>query len=130
MTPGALEISVALLWLVVLVLAACCMRAIRRGFADGRLTRADWRDPRLIGVVLSGAMALSGFVLGASICSSNTMIPGHYHASIGAVTMAAASPSMQAFTAISMASVTAAALAELGLPGTALTGEPVAISAS
>ena len=40
---------------------------------------------------------------------------------IGAVTMAAASPSRQACTAISMASVTAAALAALGLPGTAVT---------
>jgi hypothetical protein len=46
------------------------------------------------------------------------------------VTTAAASPAWQALTAISMASITAGALADEGLPGTAFTVARVGISAS
>lgn len=73
---------------VVLVVLGLCVRQVRLAFAEGRLTRRDWRDPRLIGFALSASMTVAGFVLGAVIRSSNTMIPGHYHAAIGAVTMA------------------------------------------
>jgi hypothetical protein len=73
---------------VVLVLLGLCAKQLGQAFAAGRLTRRAWLDPRLIGFALSAGMTVGGFVLGASIRSSNTMIPGHYHASIGAVTMA------------------------------------------
>lgn len=73
---------------VVLVILGLCVRQVRLAFAEGRLTRRAWRDPRLIGFALSAGMTVGGFALGAAIRNSNTMIPGHYHASIGAVTMA------------------------------------------
>lgn len=73
---------------VVLVVLGLCARQVRLAFAEGRLTRRDWRDPRLAGFALSAGMTVAGFALGSLIRSSNTMIPGHYHASIGAVTMA------------------------------------------
>jgi hypothetical protein len=44
-------------------------------------------DGRLIGFLASAALTITGFVLGAMIRGSNTMIPAHYHAAIGAVTV-------------------------------------------
>ncbi len=73
---------------VVLVMLGICGVELRRAFADGRLRRRDWRDPRLVGFALSAAMMVAGFLLGAVIRTSTTVIPAHYHASIGAVTMA------------------------------------------
>ena len=52
------------------------------------MLRSVLRDPRALGFFASAALALLGFGLGASIDGSNTMIPAHYHASIGAVTAA------------------------------------------
>ncbi|MEY4940221.1 MAG: hypothetical protein RIQ93_1956 [Verrucomicrobiota bacterium] len=40
------------------------------------------------GLVASGALALLGIALGACIRSSTTLVPAHYHASLGAVTVA------------------------------------------
>lgn len=45
-------------------------------------------DARVVGFAASAALTLVGFVLGAMIRGSNTMIPAHYHAAIGAVTVA------------------------------------------
>jgi hypothetical protein len=45
-------------------------------------------DHRLAGLVGSAALAVLGLVLGAFIRGSNTLVPGHYHAAIGAVTLA------------------------------------------
>jgi hypothetical protein len=42
----------------------------------------------MAGFAASAALTLAGFFMGASIRNSNTMIPAHYHASIGAVTVA------------------------------------------
>lgn len=71
---------------VVLVVLGLCVRqlviAYRAGELEGRLT-----DPRLIGFATSAALTLTGFALGAMIRGSNTMIPAHYHAAIGAVTV-------------------------------------------
>jgi hypothetical protein len=41
-----------------------------------------------IGFVMSAVLTLLGYVLGALITSSTTMVPAHYHAAIGAVTAA------------------------------------------
>lgn len=46
------------------------------------------RTPAFVGFVSSALMALIGFVLGGMITVSNTLIPAHYHANIGAVTVA------------------------------------------
>jgi heme/copper-type cytochrome/quinol oxidase subunit 1 len=45
-------------------------------------------DPRISGFLVSAALTVLGFALGAGIRGSNTMIPAHYHASIGGVTAA------------------------------------------
>lgn len=45
-------------------------------------------DRRITGFTLSAALTVLGFILGAFIRSSTTLVPGHYHAAIGAVTLA------------------------------------------
>lgn len=45
-------------------------------------------DRRLTGLAGSATLAVLGVVLGAFIRGSNTLVPGHYHAAIGAVTLA------------------------------------------
>ncbi len=72
---------------VLIFIAICGWRLIRD--LGWRIPRLEGTlDYRLIGLGLSVLMTLVGFVLGAMIRGSNTMIPAHYHASIGAVTVA------------------------------------------
>jgi hypothetical protein len=73
---------------VVVVLLVVCLRRLRRAWRDGGIGKADLRDPRLIGFAASAALTITGFLMGSAIRNSNTMIPAHYHASIGAVTVA------------------------------------------
>lgn len=47
-----------------------------------------WRDFRIVGLAGSALLTLLGFILGAMIRDSSTLIPGHYHCAIGAVTIA------------------------------------------
>lgn len=49
---------------------------------------AGWSDYRIAGLAGSAGLTIMGFVLGALIRGSNTLVPGHYHAAIGAVTLA------------------------------------------
>jgi len=49
---------------------------------------ARHRDASFLGFAASAALTLVGFGLGAAIRGSNTTVPAHYHASIGAVTVA------------------------------------------
>lgn len=44
------------------------------------------RDGRVLGFFTSAGLTVLGFILGAMIRGSNTMVPAHYHAAIGAVT--------------------------------------------
>ncbi|MBI4509546.1 MAG: cbb3-type cytochrome c oxidase subunit I [Deltaproteobacteria bacterium] len=67
---------------VVLVFLALCLRALARA------PRSVLRQPRVWAFGASALLTILGFVLGALIRGSNTMIPAHYHASIGAVTVA------------------------------------------
>ena len=66
--------------LVVLVLATVHVGRHRAAVA--------WRDYRFIGLAGSVALTLLGFILGALIRGSSTLVPGHYHCAIGAVTIA------------------------------------------
>lgn len=69
---------------VVVVLGLCFRHLYRTGAFSGRA----WReDPRIIGFLCSAGLTILGFTLGASIRAANTVVPGHYHASIGAVTV-------------------------------------------
>ena len=75
---------------VVLIVLGRCLYALvgahRRARDLGR--RSPFRHPMTWAFLASAAMTVLGFVLGASIRGSNTMVPAHYHASIGAVTVA------------------------------------------
>ena len=67
---------------------ASSLLAVVRGFRRGALTRQSFRDPRLVGFLASAFLTVLGWTLGALIRGSNTVIPAHYHAAIGAVTVA------------------------------------------
>jgi len=73
---------------VVMIMLALCTRALLRARREGRLDAASLRDPKIAGFLVSAALTLFGFALGAAIRGSNTMVPAHYHASIGGVTAA------------------------------------------
>jgi hypothetical protein len=73
-------------WPVTLVILGACIRAVVVAHRSGRI--ATWFDVRLLAVATSAGLTVLGFVLGALIGGSNTMVPAHYHASIGAVTVA------------------------------------------
>jgi hypothetical protein len=47
-----------------------------------------FRDARAAALMVSVLLTIAGMVLGAMIRDSNTVVPAHYHASIGAVTVA------------------------------------------
>jgi len=65
---------------VVLIILALCWRAVRREEVIAR--GPVWA------FATSAVLTLVGFVLGAMIRGSNTLVPAHYHANIGAVTVA------------------------------------------
>lgn len=65
---------------VVAVFIVLCARAVIR--------EKPRRDPRVLAFAVSATLAVAGAVLGALIRGSTTMVPAHYHASIGAVTVA------------------------------------------
>lgn len=50
--------------------------------------RLDWADYRFAGLAGSATLTVLGFILGALIRGSSTLVPGHYHCAIGAVTIA------------------------------------------
>ena len=68
---------------VVSVFAVACLRSLAH-----ERRRLSLADPRVSGLLLSISLTVLGFVLGALIRGSNTIVPGHYHAAIGAVTAA------------------------------------------
>ncbi len=65
-----------------------CLRLLLEELRAGRIDRASIADPRISGFLVSALLTLLGFALGAGIRGSNTMIPAHYHASIGGITAA------------------------------------------
>ncbi|MCB9933933.1 MAG: hypothetical protein H6841_10985 [Planctomycetes bacterium] len=67
-------VSVFMLWSFASVLKA------RPGLERGAL-----KSPAFVGFVTSAAMTVIGYLLGASIRGSDTLIPAHYHVAIGAV---------------------------------------------
>jgi cytochrome c oxidase subunit I len=75
-------------WPVVLVFMGLGVRAVLSAREQGRLPDNPLRDPRVAAVTASACLATAGFILGALIRGPSTLIPAHYHASIGAVTVA------------------------------------------
>ncbi|WP_415909645.1 hypothetical protein [Oleiharenicola sp. Vm1] len=64
-------------------------------------------DRRLTGLTGSATLAGLGIVLGAFIRGSNTLVPGHYHAAIGAVTLALMTAAYDLVAALSPLSLAA-----------------------
>jgi hypothetical protein len=69
---------------VVLIVLGLGIRHVVRHHA-GRPAGGDWR---LTGLAGSATLTVLGFVLGSLIRGSSTLVPGHYHCAIGAVTLA------------------------------------------
>ncbi len=70
----------------VIVALVLCGRALLHARRRGEL--ATDQGGRLLGFLASALLTVLGFVLGATIHGSNTVVPAHYHASIGGVTVA------------------------------------------
>jgi len=73
---------------VVCIVLLRCMGAVVQAWRSGRIDRAALAEPRISAFLVSAALTVLGFGLGAAIRGSNTMVPAHYHASVGAVTVA------------------------------------------
>jgi len=69
----------------VTVILGFCVHALFKAHKNGEIP--SLRDPRVVGFATSASLTITGFILGAMIRGSNTMIPAHYHAAIGAVTV-------------------------------------------
>ena len=70
---------------VVTIFLIACLRALYLARRDG--SKIGMGDVRITGFAASAALTVLGFLLGAMIRGSTTLIPAHYHASIGAVTV-------------------------------------------
>jgi hypothetical protein len=73
---------------VVLIILGICCRRIWVAKRGGAIGAEELRSARFITFACSAALTLTGFAMGSAIRNSNTMIPAHYHESIGAVTVA------------------------------------------
>lgn len=69
---------------VVLVVLGLGLRHVVRHWAQ-RPADGQWR---LVGLAGSATLTVLGFILGSLIRGSSTLVPGHYHCAIGAVTLA------------------------------------------
>ncbi|MDI1249192.1 MAG: hypothetical protein PSV13_10045 [Lacunisphaera sp.] len=103
-TTGTIYFSMAThlmrwtLFPVVLVVLGAAVAHVGRSPA-----RPDWRDFRFAGLAGSAALTLLGFILGAMIRGSSTLVPGHYHCAIGAVTIALMTAAYDFCTAVAPA---------------------------
>lgn len=88
----------------VTILLGICIHKLWKSRSCRSSSASIFKSARFIGFAASASLTLTGFGLGSAIRNSNTMIPAHYHASIGAVTLA--------FMAISYE-----LLEPLGIPG-------------
>jgi hypothetical protein len=73
---------------VVSVFGVLCTTALVRARRNSALGPRGLGDPRIMAFGVSAGLTLLGFGLGAAIRGSNTMVPAHYHASVGGVTVA------------------------------------------
>ncbi|MFN7138394.1 MAG: hypothetical protein ACK4UN_03540 [Limisphaerales bacterium] len=73
---------------MVTVFLVLCVRQLAGAYRRKEIGREIWFDPRFLGFAASVGLTITGFILGAMIRGSSTLIPAHYHASIGAVTVA------------------------------------------
>lgn len=99
-TPAYTETATLLMrWtifpVVLIVLGLGLRHVVRHGWNALTPTRSErvgvnplHLDWRLTGLAGSATLTVLGFILGALIRGSSTLVPGHYHCAIGAVTLA------------------------------------------
>lgn len=68
----------------VVVMILACIAALWR--ARGTFAPGALRGPAFTGFITAASMTVVGFLLGAGISAETTLVPAHYHVSIGAVT--------------------------------------------
>jgi len=73
---------------VVTLIMALCLTTLWRWWGEHDRQLKALADPRVLGFAVSAGLTALGFLLGAMIRGSNTIVPAHYHASIGGVTAA------------------------------------------
>ncbi len=74
---------------VVTIFFIMCASSLVRATKDKRVTPLQLiTDVRISGFLASSLLTFVGFTIGATISGSNTMIPAHYHASLGGITVA------------------------------------------
>jgi hypothetical protein len=73
---------------VVSIFLVLCLTSLARARRAGVLEARPLADPRISAFAVSAGLTVLGFGLGAAIRGSNTMVPAHYHASVGGVTVA------------------------------------------
>jgi cytochrome c oxidase subunit I len=73
---------------VVTVYMIIGIRAVWRHYRNNSKTSSRLANLYFNGFVVSALLTLIGFILGAMIRGSSTLIPAHYHASLGGITVA------------------------------------------
>lgn len=91
---------------VVSIFLYFCLRELVRQRRENNFGLSSLADPRIAGFLVSAGLTVLGFALGAAIRGSNTMVPAHYHASIGGVTAAFMTVSYLMLGAFGLAPVT------------------------
>jgi len=73
---------------VVLLYVAIVFKTIWKARQTNTISGSLFKNLYFNGLFVSILLAVTGFLIGAMIRSSNTLIPAHYHASLGSVTVA------------------------------------------
>ncbi len=73
---------------VISVLMVIITTKLAQAKAKGDLPKALSKNPYFTGLTVSLSFMVIGFILGSLIRGSNTLIPAHYHATLGAITVA------------------------------------------
>lgn len=73
---------------VVTVFVLTIVVILAREKSAGNLPGKLWKNPYFGGLATSILLTITGFILGAMIRGSNTLIPAHYHAAVGGITVA------------------------------------------
>lgn len=110
-SPAYIETATALMrWTIFPSVLVVLGLGLRHAARQRPAAAAGWPDHRLAGFLGSAALTLLGFILGAMIRGSNTLVPGHYHAAIGAVTLALMAAAYDFCAAVSPAGAVAGLL--------------------
>lgn len=75
------------IFLVISVVIILLIIRLIKLFKSGQLPSKPFANPYFNGLVAGITFMIGGFILGAMIRGSNTMVPAHYHATLGSITI-------------------------------------------